>query len=146
MKNNFKKVILLCTALAMNLTSYAISTGGAVAAGFGAAAAVSLLGWGISKSHKNRKNRKKEREENITPSHSYKRTKDESQRITTRAAKRNLKHQIRDNKKEIKQHRLIVKKLEKKGKGSTPEAADHRTMISKLENLVTELKRELESL
>lgn len=58
MKNSFKKIALLFTALAMNVSAYAISTGGAVAAGFGSAAAIGLLAYGISKSHSHRKDKK----------------------------------------------------------------------------------------
>lgn len=146
MNNNFKKIALLCTALAMNITTYTISTGGAVAAGFGAAAGVGLLAYGISKSHKNRKNQKNNNEEQSTSSHTFKREKKETQVSPTGSTKKQLKHDIHVNKKELREHKLALKKLERKNKGSTPEAQDHRIMITKLENLDADLNQKLKNL
>lgn len=145
MKNSFKKIALLCTALAMNVSAYAISTGGAVAAGFGTAAAVGLLAYGISKSHGHRKD-KKNYVEKSGNSHSFKQEKKETKKSTLRSTKKQLKHDINANKKELKEHKVALKKLERKNKGATPEAADHKSMISKLESTGDTLKKKLQSL
>lgn len=143
MKNSFKKIALLCTALAMNVSAYAISTGGAVAAGFGTAAAVGLLAYGISKSHKKDKKKHVEKSGN---SHSFKQEKKVTKKSSLHSEKKQLKEDINMNKKELRRHKLELKKLEKKGKGSTPEAADHKSMIRKFENTGKELKEKLQSL
>lgn len=141
MKNSFKKIALLCTALAMNVSAYAISTGGAVAAGFGSAAAIGLLAYGISKSNGSKKNKKNKKNIETENSSSFKERK-----VTSRSTKKQLKQDINSHKKELKEHKLALKKLEKKGKGQAPEAIDHKSMINKLESDVDLLKQKLQKL
>src|ERR1700733_6995578 len=61
MKNKMKKAVLLLSAVVSSIGSYAISTGGAVAAGLGTAAAVTLVGVGA---HKHKQNKREQCEEN----------------------------------------------------------------------------------
>lgn len=137
MKNSFKKIALLCTALAMNASAFAISTGGAVAAGFGTAAAVGLLAYGISKKHKHNKDKK------ARYSHTFQKEKKETPERKAKAMKHELVDKIHANKEEIKRHKHALRKLTNAGKGSTEEAKSHESMIEKLKNEGEALKMKL---
>jgi len=148
MKNRFKKIVLLCTALAMNVSAFAISTGGAVVAGVGAAAGVTLLAVGIHK-HRQRKKERSQKEPS-TNSHSFKKTfkkeKKESKPPITLSTKKKLKKDMNTNRKETREHKMALRKLEKNNHGATSEAADHRTMIAHLKNIGADLKDRLKNL
>ncbi len=148
MKNSFKKAVLLCAALMTSLGSYAISTGGAVAAGLGAAAAVTLIGVGV---HKHRKHHRERCEANDFKGHKcekYKNKYDKDGKRTKEAkqTKKDLRHEKHMKKKELTNHRRDLKKLQRDGKKATPEADKKRSMISNLEDDITRIEERLKNL
>ena len=118
MKNRFKKAALLCAALMTSLGSYAISTGGAVAAGLGAAAAVALIGVGV---HKHRQHHMERCEANNFEGHKcqkYKNKYDKNGKRTkeSKETKKDLRHEKHMKKKELTNHRRELKKMQREGK------------------------------
>jgi hypothetical protein len=148
MKNKVKKVVLLCTALMTALGSYAISTGGAVAVGLGAAAAVTLVGVGV---HKHRKHRRERCEANDFKGHKcekYKNKyeKDGKRNKNAKQMKKDLRHEKHMKKKELTDHRRDLKKMEREGNKSTPQADKKRSMIKDLETDIDEIIEKLKYL
>jgi hypothetical protein len=142
MKNSFKKAVLLCTALAMSLGSYAISTGGAVAAGLGATAAVALIGVGI---HKHRKHKCERNDYQGTKCEKYKKSsKSEMSDKDKKQMKKDLRHEKMTKRKELAKHRRELKKLNKQGK--TSEADKKHYLISDLEDDIDEIEMKLKNL
>jgi uncharacterized protein HemX len=144
MKNSFKKALLLCVALATSISSFTISTGGAVAAGLGTAAAVGLIGWGIHKSHKHHKEQKDGKKTyNKTTNVKHDKHKKVVKNVKN---KKDIKHQIRTHAKTKMRHQKSFKKLQKQGKGASQEAVKHKNEIARLERLIKELKMTLKNL
>ncbi|MBP9765031.1 hypothetical protein KBD08_01720 [Candidatus Babeliales bacterium] len=139
MKNNFTKAVLLSVALMTSLSSYALSAGGAWAVGLGTAAAVGLISWGIAKSHKKDKARREDARNTDTKKQSKRDTSKPSYKATTK----DTKQQIAEKKRMKKEQRLELKKLEKRGQGSTIEARNRRSEIARLESDITSLKQTL---
>jgi len=140
MKNSLKKVTLLCAALATSMSSFAISTGGAVAAGLGAAAAVTLLGVGIHKSRKH----KDEKQYNKNNKKSYDNRTQLDDNKTKRATKRDIKKEINDTKRQRKQTLTNLHKKEKLGQGNTAQANKYRSRLDELDQKIEKLKMDLE--
>ena len=150
---NFKKIALLSAAILTSASSFAISTGGAVAAGLGAATAVTLIGVGIHKHRKHKRERygddyKATRQKNTK--HSSTEAKKESNQYVSkksiRSQKHELKSKIHNHKKSLKKHKTALKDLNKQDLGTTPKAEEHRSLINKLENMIINLENELRSL
>lgn len=148
MKDSFKKAVLLCAALTTALGSYAISTGGAVAVGLGATAAVALVGVGV---HKHRKHHRERCEQNNFEGHKcekYKNKYDKSgkRNADSKHTKKDLKEEKYNKKKELAKHRRSLRKLEREGKESTPEANKKRSLIQGLETDIDDIETKLKSL
>jgi hypothetical protein len=158
MKTNFKKAVLLCTAMATSIGSYAISTGGAVAAGLGAAAAVSLIGVGVHKHRKHKCERsgyegrkcqkyleKEERRKKSGKSNKHHHHHNDEYH-TNKHMKKDLRHEKNAKQAELSTHRKGLKKLERHGKGTTQEATEKRSMIQTLEADISEIEMKLKNL
>lgn len=138
MKDSFKKLVILIAGIASSIGTYAISGAGIAAATLGSAAAVTILGVGISKrKHKNgsKDQEKKERKEKKQIKQKHKKTD-----------KKELRKKITDKKKELKEHKNELRKLKHHGKASTPQAKQHTTIIQDLEVEIDTLKKDLERL
>jgi len=124
MKNNFKKIALLCTALAMG---------------------VGLLTCAINQDSK----RKRDDSYKVTKYHqSFDiRKKEKHPAFAIKPlTKKELKEKIYSKKKKRHEHKHALAKLKRHGKGSTIEAKKHEAIIQFLENKIAELKRKLERL
>lgn len=167
MKHVFKRVALLSAALMTSISTFAISTGGAVAAGLGAAAAVTLISVGIHKSNKRKaeqensqsdvKSTKKTRTANKkTDQHSA--TKSSKSSATAQpakyrskiadkrerlAAKKDIKSQIADKREELKDHKYNLKKLKRSGKRKSPEASEVQSMMDSIKQDIKDLDKQL---
>lgn len=158
MKTNFKKAVMLCTAMATSIGSYAISTGGAVAAGLGAAAAVSLIGVGVHKhrkhkcernghqGHKCQKYLEKEERRKNSKHHDKHHHHHHDEYHETKHMKKDLRHERNAKQTELSTHRKGLKKLERHGKGATQEATQKRSMIQTLEADIDEIEMKLKNL
>jgi uncharacterized protein HemX len=152
MKNKFKKVVLLCAGLMTSISSFAISTGAAVAAGLGAAAAVTLIGVGIHKGNKRRKEREENNTDNKTASKKMKSDKYAKEPVKASANKNKkdsrteLKQTIRTKRESLNEHQKDLHKLKKNGKKNTAEAREHKSMIDRLRREIKNLEEDIKSL
>ncbi len=146
MKKSLKKVALLCTALAVNISSYAISTAGAVAAGLGAAAGVSLIAYGAHNKHKKRKKRDAQNATVVAYTANSKGAETRAAKVESKHDKKALKEAIKEKKKDLRHHKLSLQKLKRKGNGKSAEASNHRSIIQRIKDDLESLKQRLESL
>jgi hypothetical protein len=147
MKDSFKKVALLVVGLMSGIQSFALSGGAIAGITLGTAAAVTLVGVGIHKHREKKRDRNRNSDTNSRKEMGKKKSSYEDKEFkSTTPTKKELKHQIAENKREQKKHKRALHKLERTGKDSTSEAMKHKGIIASLESDLKGLKSKLESL
>lgn len=150
MNNSFKKAALLCAALMTSVSTFAISTGGAVAAGLGAAAAVTLISVGIHKHNKRKREQQENNKGDVTSAKKMKKSENKSEHKSSYRSrsdeKREIKDKILDKREELRDHKYALNKLNRKGKGKTSEATEHKSIMKTIKAELKKLDADLRNL
>lgn len=148
--NNFKKIALFSAALVASLPAYAISPAGAAGATAGALVGAYIVGKVISNHHKDKNgdcqpcSKKRSRDESNESMYSNKKKIRSSD---TTQSKKAMQQDLKQYKKDLSKHKSDLKKVEKKnGKSNSMEVMQHKSEISKLENMIDDIKQRIENL
>lgn len=138
-KNNFKKITLVVVSAVSSIGSYMWSGAGIAAATLGSLTAVTVFAVEKKKTSKHDKK---------TTEKMDKKEANKSKKTTTDkiAQKKDLRKKITNKKKDLKEHKNEQKKLKRSGKGATPEAQRHATIIEDLEQDIKMMKKDLRDL
>ncbi len=137
MKNKFKKIVLVVVGTASSIGSYMFSGAGIVAGALGSLTAATVFAVEKKKTSKPINTNKQ-----VHIKKEEKRTEEKSKT----EHRKELRKKIITKKSSLKNHRCELKKLKRAGKGATPEAQKHTTIIEYLENDIQNIKRDLRDL